>query len=119
MSYFLLTLLQILYFLFVDDADFRIQPESWKVVETTDHIAEVLDAVIAHVEDCPCRRSTLADVRGVTARGFSKKEIRTAMPALYAVVEGVHRGLPLFDSMFLLGRVRTLARLRAARARLA
>ena len=26
------------------------------------------------------------------------------MPALYAAVEGRHRGLPLFDSMYLLGR---------------
>ena len=40
------------------------------------------------------------------------------MPALYAVVEGLPRGLPLFDSMHLLGRDRTLARLRAARDRL-
>ena len=38
-------------FLFVDEADFRIAPESWEVVERTDRIGEVLDAVIAHVED--------------------------------------------------------------------
>ena len=48
-----------------------------------------------------------------------RRMIRKARPALYAVVEGVHRGLPLFDSMELLGRERTLARLRAARNRLA
>ena len=54
-----------------------------------------------------------------TELGLSKKEIRNAMPALYSVIEGERRGLPLFDSMFLLGRDRTLARLRAARDRLA
>jgi glutamyl-tRNA synthetase len=39
--------------------------------------------------------------------------------AIYAAVEGTHSGLPLFDSMYLLGRDRCLARLRAARDRLA
>ena len=62
--------------------------------------------------------STRVDFRGaLTALGLSKKEIRKAMPALYAAVEGLPRGLPLFDSMHLLGRDRTLARLRAARER--
>ena len=46
-------------------------------------------------------------------------KFRKAAPAVYATVEGFHRGLPLFDSMFLLGRERTLVRLRAARNRLA
>jgi glutamyl-tRNA synthetase len=106
-------------FLFVDEADFRIAPESWEVVERTDRIGEVLDAVITHVEECDWAVDAV-DFRGaLTALGLSKKEIRTAMPALYAVVEGLPRGLPLFDSMHLLGRDRTLARLRAARARLA
>jgi glutamyl-tRNA synthetase len=105
-------------FLFVDEADFRIAPESWEVVERTDRIGEVLDAVITHVEECDWAVDAV-DFRGaLTALGLSKKEIRTAMPALYAVVEGLPRGLPLFDSMHLLGRDRTLARLRAARARL-
>ncbi len=106
-------------FLFVDEADFRIQPESWSVVEGTDRIAEVLDAVIAHVESCPWSVEALDVRESLAALDLSKKEIRKAMPALYAVVEGVHRGLPLFDSMFLLGRERTLARLRATRNRLA
>ena len=105
-------------FLFVDEADFRIAPESWEVVERTDRIGEVLDAVITHVEGCDWAVDAV-DFRGaLTALGLSKKEIRTAMPALYAAVEGRPRGLPLFDSMQLLGRDRTLARLRAARARL-
>src|SRR5207248_10817271 len=42
------TLLQIvdqMAFLFVDEADFQIAPDSWDVVERTDRIAEVLDRV--------------------------------------------------------------------------
>ena len=43
---------------------------------------------------------------------------RKALPAVYAAVEGRHAGLPLFDSLVLLGRERALARIRAARSRL-
>ncbi len=38
--------------------------------------------------------------------------------SMYAAVEGRHAGLPLFDSIHLLGRERALGRLRAARERL-
>ena len=72
--------------------------------------------MIAHVETCDWTVEALdAASRVIEALGI---EVRKAMPALYAAVEGVHRGLPLFDSMHLLGRERTLARLRAARDRL-
>jgi len=51
--------------------------------------------------------------------GMSKTQMnKKVMPALYAAVEGRPSGLPLFDSIVLLGRERSLARLRAARARL-
>jgi len=40
------------------------------------------------------------------------------LPAVYAAIEGRHAGLPLFDSIALLGKDRALVRLRAARARL-
>ena len=102
-------------FLFVDDAEFEIAPESWAKLESTERIAEVLDAVIAHVESCDWEPAAL-DLRPVIdALGLKPRKV---MPALYAAVEGVHRGLPLFESMWLLGRERTVARLRAARARL-
>jgi hypothetical protein len=38
---------------------------------------------------------------------------------MYTIVEGAPQGLPLFESMILLGRDRTLTRLRSARNRLA
>jgi glutamyl-tRNA synthetase len=103
-------------FLFVDESDFEIAPESWAVVEKTDRIGEVLDAVIVHVESCEWTVEALALQPVTEAIGI---KFRKAAPAVYAVVEGVHRGLPLFDSMYLLGRERTLTRLRAARQRLA
>jgi glutamyl-tRNA synthetase len=101
----------------LDDRDdaFEIAPESWEVVERTDRIAEILDAVVDHVETCPWSVEALALQPVTEALGI---KFRKAAPAVYAAVEGVHRGLPLFDSMFLLGRDRTVARLRAARRRL-
>jgi glutamyl-tRNA synthetase len=103
-------------FLFVEEDAFEIAPESWEKVESTDRIVEILDAVIAHVESCEWTVEALALQPVTEALGI---KFRKAAPAVYAAVEGVHRGLPLFDSMFLLGRDRTLIRLRSARDRLA
>ena len=103
-------------FLFVDETAFAIDPESWARLEKADRAAEILDAVIEHVENCPWNRSEDLDVRPV----FEKLGIkpRKAMHVIYTAVEGRAAGLPLFDSMYLLGRERTLRRLRAARERL-
>jgi glutamyl-tRNA synthetase len=103
-------------FLFVGDDEFTIAPESWARVEGTERITEVLDAVIGHLEAAEWT------VDGVDPRpvidGLGLKP-RKVMPALYAVVQGRHAGLPLFDAVVLLGRERVLARLGAARERLA
>jgi glutamyl-tRNA synthetase len=103
-------------FLFVEDSAFVVEPESWEVVVATDRIGDVLDAIIDHVERCAWTVDALALQPVTDALGI---KFRKVAPAVYAVIEGIHRGLPLFDSMFLLGRERTLARLRAARERLA
>ncbi len=101
-------------FLFVADDDFEIEPESWNKVVATERVSEILDAVITHLETCEWTVEAI-DVRPVVdALGVKP---RKAMPALYAAVEGRHAGLPLFDSIELLGRERALARLRAARSR--
>jgi glutamyl-tRNA synthetase len=102
-------------FLFTAERDFEIAPESWAVVVQAERIAELLDAVTAYAERCDWTLEAL-DVRPVIETLGLKP--RKAMPPLYAAVEGVHRGLPLFDSMYLLGRDRTVSRLRAARQRL-
>jgi glutamyl-tRNA synthetase len=102
-------------FLFVDDADFAIAPESWDVLSTTERVNELLDAVAAFLETCEWT------VEGVDLRPLLKDldlKPRKALPAVYAAVEGRHAGLPLFDSLVLLGRERAIARVRAARSRL-
>jgi glutamyl-tRNA synthetase len=103
-------------FLFVDESVFTIAPDMWSIVEGTDRIADVLDAVVAHVESCDWTVNALALQPVTDGLGIKFRKVAKAM---YVIVEGIDRGLPLFDSMYLLGRDRTLARLRAARERLA
>ena len=102
-------------FLFVDEPAFTIEPESWERLENADRAGEILDAVIEHVEACEWTVDAL-DVRPVLEKLGLKP--RKAMHVLYTATEGRAAGLPLFDSMFLLGRDRTLGRLRSARDRL-
>jgi glutamyl-tRNA synthetase len=102
-------------FLFVDEAAFTIDPDSWERLEKADRAGEILDAVADHVEACEWSVDAL-DVRPVLEKLGLKP--RKAMHVLYTAIEGRAAGLPLFDSMFLLGRERTLGRLRAARQRL-
>jgi glutamyl-tRNA synthetase len=89
-------------------------------VAGTDRIVEVLDAVIGHLETCAWNAEAVGAMRDVMLElGMSKTQMnKKTMPSLYAVVEGRPSGLPLFDSIVLLGRERTLARLRSARQRL-
>jgi glutamyl-tRNA synthetase len=103
-------------FLFIDDEEFTIDPASWERVEKTERALEILDAVIERVEASPWQSSDDLDIRPV----FEKLGIkpRKAMHVIYTAVEGRAAGLPLFDSMYLLGRDRTLRRLRTARERL-
>jgi glutamyl-tRNA synthetase len=75
-------------------------------------VAEVLDAVAEHLEACEWTAAGV-DLRPVLARLEVKP--RQVLPAVYAAVEGSHTGLPLFDSIVLLGRERALRRVRAAR----
>jgi glutamyl-tRNA synthetase len=102
-------------FLFVPDAEFAVGDDWDEVAAKTERAAEVLDAVIAHLEACDWTVE-LTDVRPpIEALGI---KARKAMPLLYTAIEGRRAGLPLFDSIHLLGRERSLERLRAARARL-
>jgi glutamyl-tRNA synthetase len=102
-------------FLFVPESDFAIEPVSWDVLVVTDRVEELLDATIQHLQGCDWNLDAI-DLRPTLQRLEMKP--RKALPAVYAAVEGRHAGLPLFDSIELLGRERTLTRLRAARARL-
>jgi glutamyl-tRNA synthetase len=103
-------------FLFVDEGDFPADPESWARLEKTDRADEILDAVIEYLETCDEWTVENLDLRPV----LEKLEVkpRKVMHVIYTAVEGRAAGLPLFDSMYLLGREPTLRRLRAARERL-
>jgi glutamyl-tRNA synthetase len=101
-------------FLFVPESEFAIDPDSWDRLAKTDRAGEVLDAAIAFVE--AAEWTDAIDLRpALEALGVKS---RKALPAVYAAIEGRHAGLPLFESIALLGRERSLRRLHAARARL-
>ena len=100
-------------FLFVDEADFAIAPESLEKLTGTDRVGEILDTAIGHVEACEWNADAI-NLKAPIEEQLGVK-LRKAAPALYAAVEGRHQGLPLFDSIWLLGRARALGRLRAAR----
>ena len=101
-------------FLFVHDTAFAINDDSWAKLAATDRVEELLQAVIVHCETCEWTVEAL-DLRALLEPLEMKP--RKALPAIYVAIEGVHAGLPLFESMHLLGRDRGLARLRAALAR--
>ncbi len=103
-------------FLFVPDDEFEIGAESWEVLAATDRVDVVLGAVEEHVAGIEWDGAPV-DLRDLLKAGEFKP--RKVMPAIYAAIEGRHAGLPVFDAIALLGREKTLVRLRAARARLA
>jgi glutamyl-tRNA synthetase len=109
----LLALAEQLDFLAPGDA-FTIADDVWAGVAEVERGPEVLDAALAHVETCDWTPEGL-DLRGaIDELGLKPRKV---MKLLYVAVEGRPAGLPLFDSMHLLGRDVTVARLRAARAR--
>jgi glutamyl-tRNA synthetase len=102
-------------FLFTAGDEVEIAPESWERLASTERIRELLDAAIAHIETCEWNHDAIDLRPTIDALGLKP---RKAMPALYAAVEGRHAGLPLFESIQLLGRDSALRRLRAARSKL-
>ncbi len=102
-------------FLFVDDADFAIEPDSWDRLVATDQVGAILDAVLAHLETCDWTVDAI-DLRPVLQPLGVKPS--KGLTAVYTAVEGRRAGLPLFDSIHLLGRARAVARVRGARDRL-
>ena len=102
-------------FLFVG-ADFAIAPDVWEQVATMEAGPAVLDGVIAHLEGCAWDPDAIGEMRGaIEAVGVKPRPV---MKLLYAAVEGRTAGLPLFDSLELLGREASLSRLVDARGKL-
>jgi glutamyl-tRNA synthetase len=104
-------------FLFTPDAELVIADDSWEKVTRIEKVAEILDVSIAHLETCEWTLEGIDLRASVDALGV--KKVGKALPVVYAAIEGRTAGLPLFDSIFLLGRDSALRRLRAARERLA
>jgi glutamyl-tRNA synthetase len=102
-------------FLFVDDADFTIDDDVWAKVTSRDDAGPVLDLLDEHLATCEWTFEAVKEFNDrFKAAGFGRK----AISAAYVAIEGRATGLPLFDSLLLLGRDRARARLAAARARL-
>jgi glutamyl-tRNA synthetase len=102
-------------FLFVSDDDLEYDEKSLEKLLTTERANEVLDAVIAFVEKCEW--SDRIELQAPIAElGLKPGKV---MSLVYTAVQGASSGIPLFESIGLLGRERTLHRLRAARSRLA
>ncbi|MCC7362991.1 MAG: glutamate--tRNA ligase [Dehalococcoidia bacterium] len=80
----------------------------------------ILDAALVTLdglsEDGWTRDAIEAAIRGL--EGELGLKLRKFIPVLYVAEQGKAQGLPLFDSMALLGRQRALQRLRTARAHL-
>jgi glutamyl-tRNA synthetase len=104
-------------FLFVDEADFRIADDLWAKLAATERIAEILDVVTRHLESCDWTAEAV-DLRPPLDAELGVAMKKKVAAALYTAIEGRPAGLPLFDSIELLGRERVLARLRAACERL-
>ena len=73
-------------FLFVADDDFEIEPDVvGDAVAATERVAEVLDAVIAHVEACEWSVEAIDLRPAIEALGLKPRKV---MAAVYAAIEG-------------------------------
>lgn len=97
-------------------SDVEITDDVWQVAVTVEEPGAVIDVVIAHIAGCEWNVEAIGEMRtAIKDLGLKPGKV---MKLLYAAIEGRVAGLPLFDSMELLGREVTLARLGSARARL-
>jgi glutamyl-tRNA synthetase len=103
-------------FLLVDEADFAIEPEA-AAKALGDDAAEILDAAVRALEALPQWEAAgiEAALKASLVDGLGRKP-RQAFAPVRAAVTGRTVSPPLYESMVLLGRDRSLARLRAARS---
>ena len=112
------TLVQIadqLAFLFTPDDDLQVEAASWEKLQRVEQAAAILDAVIAHIESCDWTVEAIDLKPPIEALGLKAGKV---MHVVYTAIEGRSQGLPVYDSIELLGRESALRRLRSARARL-
>ena len=102
-------------FLGFPDDDVPIDPAAWSKA-MKDPAPAALDRAVARLEEGPWTATAVQEVLDAVAEdvGLGRKKVHAAVRV---AVTGVTVGLPLFESLEVLGRLRTLTRLRAARAR--
>jgi len=104
-------------FLFLSDAPD--DPDSWqKAIAGDEGAAQILSEALGAYESCPWDKDALHEVTLGIAEAVGRKLGKAQAPIRVAVM-GRTRGLPLFDSLAVLGRDETRRRLAAALARLA
>jgi glutamyl-tRNA synthetase len=104
-------------FLFLPEAPF--DEESWqKAVVNDDTAPRILSAAHDAYTDCEWSHESIKDVTQAIADAVGKKLGKAQAPIRVATM-GRTRGLPLFDSLEVLGRDETLRRIAAAQARMA
>jgi glutamyl-tRNA synthetase len=101
-------------FLFLDEAP--IDDAAWAKAMAGD-APKLLDEVVAAYETAPWEADALKDALAAAGEAHGLKLNKAQAPVRVAVT-GRSVGPPLFESLVLLGRERSLHRLRAARARL-
>ncbi len=102
-------------FLFLEDAPD--DPDSWqKAIAGDEGAPRILADALAVYETCPWDRDSLYEVTLVIADAVGRKLGKAQAPIRVAVM-GRTRGLPLFDSLEVLGRTETCRRLAVALAR--
>ncbi len=102
-------------FLFLEDAPD--DPDSWqKAIAGDEGAPRILSDALAAYETCPWDKDALHEVTLAIAESVGRKLGKAQAPIRVAVM-GRTRGLPLFDSLAVLGRTETCRRLEAALAR--
>jgi glutamyl-tRNA synthetase len=111
---------------FLRDAELVIDDDAWQkgIVKLGDRAAAMLDAAIRRLEACDWERDaieqalkdTAVDAAFVNAEG--NPQMSKAQAPVRVAVSGRTVGPPLYESLIVLGRARTLERLRKARERL-
>ena len=102
-------------FLFLEDAPE--DPDSWqKAIAGDEGAPRILEDALAAYETCPWEKDALHEVTLGIADAVGRKLGKAQAPIRVAVM-GRTRGLPLFDSLAVLGRTETCRRLAAALAR--
>lgn len=101
--------------LFLDDPP--LDADSWDKALESPHAADILDGTVAAYAECEWSKDVLHQRLAAVGEAYGLKLGKAQTPVRVAVT-GRSVGPPLFDGLEVLGRDRTLGRLRAARAKL-